>query len=221
MEHKVKIIRKKWMTHDVLNLWLERPADYSFTAGQAIDASLEEERFKGKKRPFSFTGLNADEELELMIKVYAEHNGMTLAISKLKEGESMVISDPWDTYKNAGPGVFIAGGTGITPLLAILRQLNADGRVDGSILLFSNKTEKDVFLQNELSRMLGQNFIQILTREEKSSYLHGRINKELLTKQIVDLDKPFYVCGPGKFGKDIREILTEMGVDKTRIDLGF
>lgn len=221
MEHKVRIILKKWLTHDVLNLWLERPEDYSFAAGQAIDASLEEERFKGEKRPFSFTGLNSDAELELMIKVYAEHKGITLAISKLKEGESIVISDPWDTYKNAGPGVFIAGGTGLTPLLAILRQLDADGRVDGSKLLFSNKTEKDVFLQNELSRMLGENFIQILTREEKSSYLHGRINKELLEKQIADLDKPFYVCGPGKFGKDIREMLTEMGVDKYRIDLGF
>lgn len=221
MEHIVNIIQKSWLTHDVLHLRLSRPGTFTFTAGQAIEATIDDDRFKGKMNPFTLTGLNTDEYLELIFKVYADHNGMTLAISKLQEGNSLVITDPWDTFKYSGPGVFIAGGTGITPFLAILRQLNAEGRVTGSKLLFSNKTEKDVFLYDELSQMLGTDFINILTREKKSHYIFGRINQEFLKKHITNYNQPFYACGPDPFAEQIRDMLVEIGINKDRIDIGY
>jgi hypothetical protein len=150
MQYSVKIIEKSWLTHDVICLRLERPLNYSFYAGQAIEVSLENPRFQGENAPFTLTGLSSEKYLELIFKVYAEHEGMTLGISKLKQGDQLLIGDAWDSYKNLGPGMFIAGGTGITPCVALLRQLNIENRLADSKLLFANKTEKDILQLLEL-----------------------------------------------------------------------
>ena len=221
MQYAVKIIEKSWLTHDVLHLKLERPLNYSFHAGQAIEVSLENPRFQGDNAPFTLTGLSSETYLELILKVYAEHNGMTLEISKLKEDDGLIIGDAWDSYKNLGPGLFIAGGTGITPFVAILRQLNVENRIAGSKLLFANKTEKDIFLQEELSQMLGKNFINILSRERKHNFLYGHINPEILKDQISRPNQPFYICGPDNFAEQIRDQLLELGVDKDLIIISY
>ena len=157
MQHIVKIIEKSWLTHDVICLRLERPLNYSFYAGQAIEVSLENPRFQGENAPFTLTALSSEKYLELILKVYAAHKGLTLEISKLMQGDKLIIGDAWDSYKNLGPGMFIAGGTGVTPCFALLRQLNFENRLANSKLLFANKTEKDILLFEELSQMLGQN----------------------------------------------------------------
>ncbi len=217
MQYAVKIIEKSRLTHDVFRLRLERPSNYSFHAGQAIEVSLENPRFQGENAPFTLTGLSSEKYLELIFKVYAEHNGMTLEISKLKEGDGLIIGDAWDSYKNLGPGLFIAGGTGVTPCVALLRQLNFENRLSDSKLLFANKTEKDIFLQEELSQMLGENFINILSREKKDNFLYGHINPKILKGQISRPNQPFYICGPGNFAEQIRDQLLELGIDKDLI----
>lgn len=221
MQYSVKIIEKGWLTHNVLCLRLERPPNYSFYAGQAIEVSLENPRFQGENAPFTLTGLSSKKYLELILKVYAEHNGMTLEISKLLEGNQIIIGDAWDSYKNLGPGMFIAGGTGVTPCVALLRQLNVENRLAYSKLLFANKTEKDILLFEELNLMLGQNFINILSREKKDNFLYGHINPEILKDQISRPNQPFYICGPGDFAEQIRDQLLELGIDKDMINISY
>ncbi len=221
MEHKAKIKHKRWLTHDVIQFTIERPEDFSYSAGQAIEATLNDPKFKDDWAPFTLTSLNRDEDLQFTIKIYSDHNGMTLALSKLNEGESFVITDPWDSFINKGPGVFIAGGTGVTPFIALLRQMKVDGNVDGSTLLFSNKTEKDIFLYEEFKSILGENFINVLTREEKKPYLHGRIDKEFLKKHISDFNQPFYLCGPDNFAEDIKGNLKELGAGDDLVNISL
>lgn len=221
MNHKVKIIHKSWLSHDVIQLRLEKPESFEFNAGQAIEATMEDDRFSEIMSPFTLTGLSSDAFLELTFKVYPQREGLTLAISNLQEGETIIITDPWDSYLNKGPGTFIAGGAGITPFVAILRQLKVDGNINDSRLFFSNKTEKDIFLYDELSQILGKNFINILTREKKEGYLHGRIDRDFLRKHIVDGKKPIYICGPDDFMEQIRDMLIEEGVDKDLINISL
>ncbi len=221
MLYAVKVIEKSRLTHDVLCLRLERPLNYPFYAGQAIEVSLKNPRFHEENAPFTLTGLSSEKYLELILKVYAEHNGMTLEISKLKEGDELIIGDAWDSYKNFGPGMFIAGGTGVTPCVALLRQLSVENRLSDSKLLFANKTEKDIFLQEELNQMLGKNFINILSREKKDNFLNGHINPGILKDQISKPNQPFYICGPGNFAEQIRDQLLELGIDKDMIIIGY
>jgi ferredoxin-NADP reductase len=221
MEHKLKIKQKQWLTHDVMQFTLEKPDGFTYSAGQAVEATLDDPKFKDEWAPFTLTSLNKDENLEFTIKSYPKHNGMTLALSKLEKGDHFIITDPWDSYKNKGPGVFIAGGTGVTPFIALLRQMEVDGTVNGSKLIFSNKTERDIFLYHEFKRILGDNYINVLTQERKEPFLYGRIDKEFLKEQISDYNQPFYLCGPDNFADEIKGYLKELGAGDDLVNVSL
>jgi ferredoxin-NADP reductase len=50
-----------------------------------------------------------------------------------------------------GEGVFIAGGAGVTPFIAILRQLQAENKIANNKLIFTNKTANDIILKKNLT----------------------------------------------------------------------
>lgn len=221
MQHKIRIKNKKWLTHDVMQFTLGKPDGFKYTAGQAVEVTLDDPKFKNDWAPFTLTSLNTDDYLEFTIKMYAEHKGMTLALSKLEAGDHFIITDPWDSFKDKGPGVFIAGGTGVTPFIALLRQMKVDGTLEGSKLIFSNKQEKDIFLQQEFSRILGDNFIRVLTREKKRPFLYGKIDKAFLKDHISNFDQTFYLCGPGSFAEDIKAHLKALDAKNDVLSTGL
>jgi hypothetical protein len=221
MEHKVKIEDKKYLTHDVIQFTVEKPEGFTYTAGQAVEASLDDPKFKNDWAPFTMTSINNDRFLQFTIKIYSAHNGMTRALSKLNVDDFFLITDPWDSFISKGPGVFIAGGTGVTPFIALLRQMDVDGTVGESTLLFSNKTEADIFLADEFKKILGDNFINIITRDEKSPFYQGRIDKKLLKKYVSSFKQPFYLCGPDNFAEDIKRYLIELGAGDDLVNISL
>ena len=211
MEHTVKILKINQITHDVKEFITEKPEGFSFVPGQATVVSVNKSGLENEKRPFTFTSLNDDKNLGFTIKIYPEKQGVTDSMDDLKEGDELVINGPWGAIKYKGPGYFIAGGAGITPFLAILRQLKKDGEVDGNMLFFSNKTSNDIILEDELRDILGDQAIFTLTRENHPDYHYGPIDEEFLKKHIKDLNKEFYVCGTPEMTDEISKTLEKMG----------
>ncbi|MCB9050504.1 MAG: flavodoxin reductase [Lewinellaceae bacterium] len=212
--HTVRILGKEQLTHDVARLDLERPEGYLFTAGQAIELTINQPGFLTDAAPFTLTGLSTLESLEIIFKSYPSHNGMTLAMSGLKCGDTLRIGKAWDSFEYKSPGVFIAGGAGVTPFIAILRQLAATRRLNGNKLIFANKTAEDIFLTDELAMLLGSNFLNILSREKHPSYAFGRIDADFLKAHISSPDQAFYLCGPGSFSPDIKNLLLTLGAQE-------
>lgn len=212
-EYRVKILKIEQVTHDVRRFILEKPKGYRFIPGQANDITLDKEGWRDEKRPFSFTSLNEDPYLEFTIKIYPAHQGVTEKLGMLKEGDFLILREPFGAIQYKSPGVFIAGGAGITPFIAIFRQLYKEGKLTGNTLLFSNKTKEDVILENELKKMLGKNCIFTLTREEIKGYDFGRIDVAYLQRKIKDFRQRFYVCGPPRMVKDIKAFLEQLGVE--------
>lgn len=209
--HIVNIISVEVVTHDVKRFTIEKPDGFKFIAGQATDVSINTAELKDEKRPFTFTSLNDDKNLEFTIKIYDSHNGVTKELGKLKQDDELIIRDVWGAIEYKGEGVFIAGGAGITPFIAILRQLQADNKIANNKLIFTNKTEADIILEEELRNMLGDNFINTLTDENKEGYEEGRIDYAFLKEKIDNFKQHFYVCGPPKFVTAISEALTKLG----------
>ena len=192
MSHEVKILNKQRLNHDVMEFHLERPAGYHFNAGQAIELTVNAPSQQGPA-PFTFTGLDSDSTLQLIIKIYRDHDGITVALEKKNVGDTVVIGDPWDSFVNKGPGLFIAGGAGITPFVALLRQLAVEKNIDNSHLIFSNKTSQDVFLHEEFKRLLGNRYVDIVTRKDKSG-AHVELKDHLAKKFAANPALPVYVC---------------------------
>lgn len=69
MPYTVVILEKQQLTHDVVQLTLEKPDGYSFSPGQATEIAINKAGWKEEKRPFTFTSLNEDEHLEFIIKI--------------------------------------------------------------------------------------------------------------------------------------------------------
>ncbi len=219
MEESVKIKSINQVTHDVKQFKLEKPSGYSFTPGHATEVSINKKDWKEAKRPFTFTSLNDAEDLEFTIKIYPGHEGVTEQLDKLKPGDELIIRDTWGAIEYSGPGYIIAGGAGITPYIAILRDLDRKGEVDGNKLIFANKTDKDIILKEELDSILGQNATYVITDQEDTKYTKAYINEEFLKENISDFSKKFYVCGPPKMTKEISLILKKLGASPDAVQL--
>lgn len=210
-EYIVKIFDIRQITYNVRRFRFEKPEGYKFIPGQATDVSVNKEEWKDKLNPFTFTCLPEDNFLEFTIKIYNERHAVTEQIGKLEVGDSFIIRDVFGTINYKGKGVFIAGGAGITPFLAILRDLHKKNKLKGNKLIFSNKTEKDIILKDELKEMLGNDVTFVLTKEKKKEYDYGRIDANYLGKKIKDFNQNFYICGPLEMVKDLKRYLFDLG----------
>lgn len=216
MAHALRIIDIQNVTHDVKQFTLEKPDDFDFEPGQATEVAIDKEGWRDEKRPFTFTSLKEDDYLQFVIKIYPEHDGVTEQIGELEKGDSLIVDEPWGTIQYKGEGVFLAGGAGVTPFIAIFRDLYKKGNIGDNKLIFSNKTEKDIILKDEFEEILGNQFINVITDEKPSGkhiFLDGFIDKEFLESQIDDFEQPFYICGPQPFNEAIMGYLKELGAD--------
>ena len=211
MESVIKIKDTRQRTHDVKSFRCEKPPGYQFTPGQATEVSINKDGWKDEKRPFTFTSLNEDADLEFTIKRYSDHNGVTNELHQLKPGDELIVRDIWGAIEYKGPGYFIAGGAGITPFIAIFRQLHKDGKTGDNQLFFSNKTDKDIILEDEFNTMLGKNVVHVITNDANTKYYAGYINEEFLRKNVKDFSRNFYLCGPPKMVEVMQETLNKLG----------
>ncbi|MGC4103101.1 FAD-binding oxidoreductase [Ferruginibacter sp.] len=213
MKNIVTISDIQQVTHDIKCFRLSKPSGFHFSPGQATDVAINQPGLEDEKRPFTFTALPNAPYLEFTIKRYADHHGITDKLHQLQPGDQLIIEDAWGAIEYKGPGYFIAGGAGITPFIAILRDLHERKQLAGNTLFFSNKTAADVIYAKELKQLLGDMAIFILSREEKSGYINATINEDFLKSHVKDVSKHFYVCGPDKMVSDITGILQKMGAD--------
>ncbi len=212
--HIVKIISTEHVTHDVKRFTLSKPENYHFTAGQATDIVINQPAWESERRPFTFTGLNEWEHVEFTIKIYPSHKGVTNELGKLEKGDTLILHDVWGAIHYKGEGTFIAGGAGVTPFIAIFRQLEQEGKIGNNMLIFSNKTESDIILKKDFERMLGKNFINTLTEEKSEKYDHRKIDESYLKEKISNLSQYFYICGPDPMIESIVTDLMKMGVEE-------
>lgn len=211
-KHIVKIIMTDFASQSMKRFITQKPENYRFISGQATEVAINHSDWKDKKRPFTFSSLNEANVLEFIIKIYPSHDGVTEKLSQLRAGDELILHDIFGKITYKGSGVFIAGGAGITPFLSILRDLKEKDQLQDNTLLFSNKTAKDIILEEELKDLLGDKAIFTLTRENNPNYRNGRINKDFIKQYVSNFDQYFYICGPMQFIVDMKKALDELGV---------
>ena len=216
-EHIVKILETEYVTHNVKRFTLSKPDSYKFKPGQATDIVINLPEWKEERRPFTFTSLNEWDHLEFTIKIYSDHNGVTNKLGTLLAGDELILHDIWGAIRYKGEGIFIAGGAGVTPFIAIFRQLQEDRKLGNNKLIFSNRTVKDIILKDEFEKMLGDNFINTITGEKTENYDNKKIDESYLKEKIKDLSQYFYICGPDAMIENVKDILLHLGADENKI----
>ncbi|MFA9459525.1 FAD-binding oxidoreductase [Thiohalorhabdus methylotrophus] len=211
MTQIAEILMTEFVTHDVKRFIVSRPEGLQYEPGQGVALSVNEPGWEEEERPFTPTSLRDDRVLEFTIKRYPGHQGVTEKLHSLQPGAQLLISEAFGTLTYQGGGWFIAGGAGITPMMAMLRTLAAEGRLNGHGLIFANKTPADIICEREFQHYLGDNCIYICDRAAGTDYAEGHITKDFLTNHIEHFDQHFYTCGPPKFDKAVNAALEELG----------
>jgi cytochrome-b5 reductase len=209
----VTLLQSEFVTHDVKRFIVDRPASFRFQPGQGVELAINRPELEDQGRPFTPTSLTEDRVLEFTIKNYPEHQGITRELHRLTPGADLLMSEPFGTIQYRGPGVFIAGGAGITPFLAILRQLAHRGELNGNSLIFSNNTRDDIICEKELRHYLGDRCILTCTAEASPGYENRRVDKVFIAENIRDFGQNFYVCGPPGMMESVNGALQELGAN--------
>ncbi|HNP66442.1 MAG TPA: FAD-binding oxidoreductase [Aequorivita sp.] len=211
--NKLKILNTYYITHNVKRFVLEKPKDFEYTPGQSVLISINQPGWEDQVRPFSFTSLQHWDHLEFIVKIYDDHKGVTSQMGKLNTGDDLLLHSVYGTIQYKGPGIFIAGGTGITPFIAIFRALFESGNLRNLALLYSNKTKEDIILHDELTKLLGPAYRNVFTQEGVIGFRERRIDRKFLIETIGDFSSRFYVCGPEIFTEEICNALISLGAD--------
>jgi len=212
MSYKIELEEIVQLTPDTYRLTFPKPPGYDFVAGQATEVALDRDGWRDEKRPFTFTSQPGDNQLEFTIKSYPR-GGVTEQIAHLERGEAVLIGEPFGAIRDNGPGVFIAGGAGVTPFIPILRKRHREGSLDGCMLIFANKTEKDIILRQEWQEMGDLVTVFTVTRDEDSQLPHRRVDEAFLKETVSDISGNFYVCGPPSMIDDVTAALRRLGAE--------
>ena len=178
------------------------------------------------KRAYSVTSLPYNKDY-IELAFYMKPDGLVSKyMYSLKKGNVVEISGPGgffmfeDSVKDNL--ILIGGGTGIAPLISIIRYV-IDKKFPNKLkLIYSCKTSKNIIYKKELDNLkkLSKNFDYTITlsREEKKDYLNGHINIDMVKSLVKDINKnKFYICGPPKMVIDMSEMLQEAGIPKENI----
>ena len=200
---------------------------FDYAPGQAISIASHGHE---KRRPYSIASAPEDAQrdgyLELLIGVDAEGKpGPHLA---LDPGELVDVEGPLGTFTfppdpEERRFVFIAGGTGIAPLRAMLRHaLMVPHRNIG--LFYSARTPDEFAFEDELRGLADAGEIELrqtVTRATESDWSgpRGRLDRDALEELVHDPATLCFVCGPPALVDEMPKILTDLGIPRARIKI--
>ncbi len=194
-----------------------------FTPGQfAFIHILDENGESIVKRPYSIASAPEEEQLEFCIKLVGGE--LTGRLEKMKEGDVVGIDGGLGHFNFSGQkkAAFIAGGTGIAPIISILRHVVKSGAEGEYLVFYSVKTQEDILYNEELKRLgkhPGIKVIITLTREEWEGHT-GRICHDLIAGHIPNgTDYNWWVCGPMGLIKAMKECLLSLKAEPENIKL--
>jgi ferredoxin-NADP reductase len=222
--YQVKLAGREQVAEGTLAFRFEKPAGFSFKAGQAVVLELLDPPAADGQKRRTFSLVSAPFEATLAIATRMRDTAFKRALKALPDGASIKLLGPIGQFTLADaarPAVFIAGGIGITPFMSMLRQAARDGSPQRLLLLYSNRRPDDAAFLGELQELERQNgnfrLCATMSDMEKSSRKWdgetGFIDADLIGRCIGELAAPvYYVVGPPAMVVAMQETLRGMGV---------
>ncbi|HKN26562.1 MAG TPA: ferredoxin reductase [Roseiarcus sp.] len=192
--------------------------------GQHVDIRLTAEDGYQAQRSYSIASPPEDELLTLTVEEVTDGEVSPYLVGDLRAGDQFELRGPiggyfvWTTEMD-GPLSLMAGGSGIVPLMAMLRHRERRSARVPALLLYSSRSLEDVIYRQELDRMAHRDcmlcVVNTLTRKQPDGWKgpRGRIDKALLGKECFPPEKKprIFVCGPTPFVEHVSSLLVELG----------
>jgi len=198
-----------------------------FRAGQYVNVMVDVEGVR-TSRPYSISSVPSAERLELTVRDKPGGFVAPYLFSELKVGDVLETTGPAGHFYHeplidGKDLVFLAGGSGITPFMSMIRDTVHRQRPLRIKLLYGSRTPEDVIFRNELENLaaIHSNItFSLVISEPPEGYggLKGFLDSKLIAQLVGDIKgKTFYVCGPRAMHDLCRAALKEMKVPLRKI----
>lgn len=239
--------RLTWQVASVVEIRQETPSAHTLVldvpgwrghrAGQHVDVRLVADDGYQAQRSYSIASAPENPRVELTIERLDDGEVSPYLCDALHAGDGLEVRGPIGGYfvwtsNQDGPVFLVAGGSGIVPLMAMLRHralAAADRRAKTPMrLLYSARTKSDLIYERELAELAehengGDARVTFtLTREPATSEWKGerrRIDRAMLAAESWPAHEAVlsYICGPTPFVEAAANLLVELGHDASRI----
>ena len=231
--HSLNVKEIKKETSDTVSISFDVPAElknvYKFTPGQYLTLKLEVNN-EECRRSYSICS-SSDEDITVAVKKVENGVVSTYLNELLKVNDKIDVMTPEGNFTLQADQtikrkfVGFAAGSGITPIMSMIKQLKMDEVESSFTLFYSNKTSNDVIFKDTLEELAGDKLKvnYIYSRQKINNPLfEGRISKSKATELIkADLSclnaDAFYLCGPEEMIFNVKAALEEFGVLDTKI----
>jgi ferredoxin-NADP reductase len=198
--------------------------------GQHVDIRLTGEDGYQAQRSYSIASPPEDGLIALTVERVEHGEVSPYLVDELREADQFELRGPIGGYfvwsiAMGGPLCLIAAGSGIAPLMAMLRHRESQNIRVPAMLLHSSRNLEDVIYRTELGAMARRDpdlrVVTTLTRKQPEGWTgyRRRIDKSMLADACFPPDRnpKTYVCGPTPFVEDVSSFLVELGHDALTI----
>lgn len=234
--HSLKIKSILRQTDKAVSITFEVPTplktDFEFTAGQYITLKTMIDA-KEVRRDYSLSSSPQSESLTVTVKEIENGVFSSYANTQLKVGDTLEVGTPNGRFvydpktDSENTIVAFAAGSGITPIMSIARTVLETESNNSFVLVYGNKSPKETIFYDailELKTLHPNRFkVQFIYSEtDEEDAMFGRIdrgNVQYILKNNIEINntQKFYLCGPEGMINTVNTILTEKGVDASKI----
>jgi ferredoxin-NADP reductase len=196
--------------------------------GQHVDIRLTAEDGYQAQRSYSIASAPDGEFLALTVERLENGEVSPYLVDELRIGDQFELRGPIGGYfvwTEGGPLCLIAGGSGVAPLMAMLRHRERHENATPATLIYSSRSVDDIIYPNELDAMGKRDgslrVLHTLTRQRPVGWSghRGRVDRALLAEACFPpaQSPKIFVCGPTAFVEDLSRFLVELGHDPSAI----
>lgn len=226
--YTTRLIGSELVAERTMAFHFEKPTDFVFRAGQAIDLALPTVEEDGQAARHAFSLVSAPHEARLSIATRLRGSAYKEGLRALAPGAAVDIDGPFGSltlHKDAArDAVMVAGGIGITPFVSILRQAAQQRVARQLVLVYSNRHAEDAAFLDELLALAhdtpGLRVIPTLTQADAVppgwTGHSGRVDGALLVG-LAATAPIYYLAGPPAFVEAMQADLCRHGADEDDI----
>jgi ferredoxin-NADP reductase len=216
-------------TARVKTLVLEVPDWPGHRAGQHVDVRLTAEDGYQAQRSYSIASAPEDERLAITVERLDDGEVSPYLAEELVVGDKLELRGPIGGYfvweaEQSGPLLLVGGGSGVVPLVAMLRHRAASGAAVPTRLLYSARSLEEVIYREELDRLAASDdqfeLSYALTRKQPAGWTgYGRRVDEEILREIAypNGEGVSFVCGPTRFVETVADGLVAVGYAPERV----
>jgi ferredoxin-NADP reductase len=219
-QYSTPLIARELIAEETYKFLFKKPEGFSFIAGQYVFLDFAQPQFSDDRPSMRAMSIaSAPQEDTLLFMMRSSGSAFKRNIMAMVPGDEIIVRGPLGHIALPDnihrPVAFLIAGIGITPARSMIKHEEVIRSPRPITLIYSNRDDRNIALREELDTMQLDHFKRVytVTRQEEWDGEKGRIDAEMITRNVDDINNQmYYVVGNGAFIDAMRTVLKDLGI---------